>query len=368
MFCSKCGVQNNDGIKFCADCGNGLNQSTATPSAPNSPGQELLIAAGVLLLIFGAISSVGLWGIMQVMGDGYLARIGRMALEATIGMPFAYIFIMGLTSTAFMLGCGIESLVYCKNPAKANMLLTQGIAILVLALIDTFMTAPKTGFSILHILIPGTIVLFIAGAYKNRTPTAVTAHTIYLNQRSAGKNTNRATVDATQSGKLLASGFGIDSHAIAFWWFICFVLGTVGLFTGVIFAYVLQEPEYTTLYGLRIETGNQVFGTASMVFLGFGFALIGTGLIDAVIIHTCIAKTRIDVFEDRVQGNAVDTNFFIGKYRCKDFYLEYDQITSIDVSSVAIVIHASNAQYKCYVKNGTKIRNIMLERKKLLKL
>lgn len=37
MFCSKCGVQNDDGLNFCANCGAPLNAAPAAPAAPQQP-------------------------------------------------------------------------------------------------------------------------------------------------------------------------------------------------------------------------------------------------------------------------------------------------------------------------------------------
>ncbi len=37
MFCSKCGVQNEDGLNFCANCGAPLNAAPAEPVAPAAP-------------------------------------------------------------------------------------------------------------------------------------------------------------------------------------------------------------------------------------------------------------------------------------------------------------------------------------------
>lgn len=37
MFCSKCGVQNEEGLNFCANCGAPLNAAPAAPVAPQQP-------------------------------------------------------------------------------------------------------------------------------------------------------------------------------------------------------------------------------------------------------------------------------------------------------------------------------------------
>lgn len=41
MFCSKCGVQNEEGLNFCANCGAPLNAAPAAPAAPVAPQQPV---------------------------------------------------------------------------------------------------------------------------------------------------------------------------------------------------------------------------------------------------------------------------------------------------------------------------------------
>lgn len=72
MFCSKCGVQNDDGLNFCANCGAPLNAAPAAPTAPIVPQQPVyqqapaapvvpgkgLGVAGMVLSIVGLVFGI----------------------------------------------------------------------------------------------------------------------------------------------------------------------------------------------------------------------------------------------------------------------------------------------------------------------
>jgi hypothetical protein len=89
-----------------------------------------------------------------------------------------------------------------------------------------------------------------------------------------------------------------------------------------------------------------------------------------------IKTTNISVYEDKVNGAAIDKDFSMaklmfwgvgwGKAKLTYFDIAFNQITSVHIEdNNAIVINASGANYKCFVSNcfeilsaiNNKIRN-----------
>jgi hypothetical protein len=57
----------------------------------------------------------------------------------------------------------------------------------------------------------------------------------------------------------------------------------------------------------------------------------------------------------------LEKNFVVwGDPRLFGFRLTYNQITSVDVSGTKIIIHASGAQYNCYVANPSEIQGVIV--------
>jgi class 3 adenylate cyclase/tetratricopeptide (TPR) repeat protein len=50
MHCSKCGIENREGRKFCAQCGTGLNLRCSSCGADNTPGEKFCGECGVVLV------------------------------------------------------------------------------------------------------------------------------------------------------------------------------------------------------------------------------------------------------------------------------------------------------------------------------
>ena len=161
---------------------------------------------------------------------------------------------------------------------------------------------------------------------------------------SQGDNTNR----------LLAHGSGRGSSAIKYYWVVCIICAIV---SGLVFFIVLpahERNQFFTRYVGKIALENIWFIIGAVAVVLF--------VISGAIMNKCVAKTEIKVFTNSVEGKAVGKFFLVGDLRTFSFRLNYSQITSVDVTNSAVIIHAANAQYKCYVANGSEIQNTVFQR------
>ena len=145
-------------------------------------------------------------------------------------------------------------------------------------------------------------------------------------------------------GEKLVSGSGKGNSAIRFWQLIYLLAAAMG----VIFIVIS-----------RIMSADEQ-GVAS-ILLFLGVFIIIAGLIENVIINTCIAKTKVDVYESGVEGMGVGKNFHYGAYRILNFKVSYDQITSVDITKNSITVYLLNMQYKIYVSNPDEIRDTIFQ-------
>jgi len=107
----------------------------------------------------------------------------------------------------------------------------------------------------------------------------------------------------------------------------------------------------------------------------YGLSAFGIGCVILVLyimgfVSKRIESTWINVYEDKVNGAAVDRDFSIAKLmfyamgwnkaKLTGFDLAINQITSIDLDgSDSIIINASGSNYKCFVSNGLEIQGII---------
>jgi hypothetical protein len=73
MFCSKCGENINEGVQFCAKCGKAVgNESVVSQQkvieepTVKAKGRVLLLVAGILAIIAGALALIGILGVIAV--------------------------------------------------------------------------------------------------------------------------------------------------------------------------------------------------------------------------------------------------------------------------------------------------------------
>ena len=77
--------------------------------------------------------------------------------------------------------------------------------------------------------------------------------------------------------------------------------------------------------------------------------------------HRSISGTHIHVFKTGIAGKGVGKGFIWGDPRLFGFRLPYNQVTSVDATGSTIIVHASGAQYKCYVANPAEIQRAIVE-------
>jgi len=145
------------------------------------------------------------------------------------------------------------------------------------------------------------------------------------------------------TNQLLLSSSGRGNLAIFIWWFMWLGAGIVGAAILFVSAAKTRNPDLVAWYNIG--------GVVSIVMC----------LIFAILYHLAIAQTEIQIYEDCVAGQGVGKGFIWGDPRVFGFRLGYDQITSVDVAENTIIVHASGAQYKCYVNNPKKIQKVIFD-------
>ena len=160
-------------------------------------------------------------------------------------------------------------------------------------------------------------------------------------------------------GKVIISGSGKGSSAIGFWWFFNIVQAIIGVAFFVWLAYEARGLSFSrTAFGL-VPNASIGFTQRSYIFFGAGVVLFVLVLICAAIEHRNIARTEIRVFDDCIMGTAVSKWFLFGDFKMRKFQIPFSQVTSMEVSKVALTIKTAGSEYKCYVNNGEKIQSVV---------
>ena len=186
---------------------------------------------------------------------------------------------------------------------------------------------------------------------------------------------------------VLASGNGRGNSAIVSSWAVCIVGAVVCIAMGAYGAgYIGSEfaDEKTELERRLATAKGQPFVDRGkiaqaerqlaqadqitkqvVVFIG-GLSILGliALLVYGAFYHRSIAGTYIHVSSNGIEGKGAGKGFTWGSPRLFGFKLNYNQITSVDTTGTAIFIHASGAQYKCYVKNPAEIQKVIVEQQR----
>ena len=155
---------------------------------------------------------------------------------------------------------------------------------------------------------------------------------------------------SNQSKEKLISGISKAGGAIAGW--LCL---NIGLAIGaIIFSIFIGEE------GLGIEYEIEIAMIVGLIIVGFSGFLFGIwGAIS-------MSKTKIDVYEDKLEGIALGKGFIWGDCRTFNFMLSIEQITSVEVlgsNQNVLVVYGPNARYKIYASNSVEIRNTIFSLK-----
>ena len=161
-------------------------------------------------------------------------------------------------------------------------------------------------------------------------------------------------------GKKLISGSGEGNSAISYWAISNVIMAIV---FGVLFCSVFPNYFRSLARGSFANRGALNMYTNMVFTVGVFFIVLHITF--AVLMSKAVAKTEIGVYENGIAGTGVGKGFIWGDVRLLSFQLAYNQITSVELTNTAVIIHAANAQYKCYVANGAEIQNTIFNQRNL---
>jgi len=114
----------------------------------------------------------------------------------------------------------------------------------------------------------------------------------------------------------------------------------------------VREHSQYGYYGCPFDKEREShIGIARVSFWMGGYAVVVTVLL-AALCSLNISETEITVYENGITGTSFLRHLI---------QHTYDEITSVEATGTAIVIHASGTWYKCYVTNPAEIKRIIVE-------
>ena len=179
--------------------------------------------------------------------------------------------------------------------------------------------------------------------------------------------------------KLLISGNGKGNPSVTSWAavHVVLIIITAVIFIGVLpgqlreEANSLKQTRTTNAWGMdfgaagrRDSKASELEEQANMVVTSGVIGII-ICIISAALFCNAVAKTKIDVYEDRIEGSGVGKGFLWGDPRRFNFRLAYNQVTSTITEKTAIILHTAGAQYKCYVGNVDEIQDTIFNQQKV---
>ena len=171
MFCTYCGTKSEGAHNFCTNCGAQTESEAAVAAVQakrRAPGSRFLLITGILYIVFFTISAL-VWAIMLASPDDWLPEFGGEAMRDAWSIYYTICLIHAM----FLVFVGIMGLVLRANRKRANILLTLGVADLLILVLNAIVAGVlgiyyyNAGFVFLpfHLVLP---ILFIVGAVKNR--------------------------------------------------------------------------------------------------------------------------------------------------------------------------------------------------------
>jgi H+/gluconate symporter-like permease len=163
-------------------------------------------------------------------------------------------------------------------------------------------------------------------------------------------------------GEVLASGNGNSNSALTLWGAI-FIVSAVACC--VVFVYNAHSlgSQVANARENRFVDQKEVAQAEQRVAIFWGAAIIVPILllVYGAIYNRSIASTHIQVAENGITGKGAGQYFLWGDLRLFGFRIPYNQVTSVDAAGSTIIVHASGAQYKCYVANPAEIQRVIVE-------
>ena len=172
---------------------------------------------------------------------------------------------------------------------------------------------------------------------------------------SPNANSTRTTT-GNPSGNILAFGNGQGNSALTLWWAMWIVSAVACFAIGMFVANDLAQKQGQVVFvqGPSIEQ-RIAFMRGSAIIVPILCLVYGA------FYHFGITNTYIQVDGNGVVGKGAGKGFIWGDPRLFGFRLAFNQVTSVDVAGSTIIIHASGAQYKCYVANPDEIQRVIVE-------
>jgi len=176
------------------------------------------------------------------------------------------------------------------------------------------------------------------------------------------------------SNELLVSGRGTENSNTSTVWVYAVINAVIGVAGGLIMAFFFRDENIiykTNSWGMKVADGvTNEFGVASYVMVALGIGLAISAICIGHVVTKRIQGTEVNVYEDNIEGVAVDKDFsivnlvllFMGwnKARLTNFNLAFNQITSVSLEgNHSIIINVSGANYRCFVSNGPAIQDVI---------
>ncbi|MGL4943543.1 MAG: zinc ribbon domain-containing protein [Thermoguttaceae bacterium] len=177
-----------------------------------------------------------------------------------------------------------------------------------------------------------------------------------------------AQAETGQFGRVLASGNAKESSIASTTWAksLPITVSTFVLLCVILPIMVLQEGREATS-GLIPVVAARASGETSSKAGGLFFwgVISSVGLTLYTVFHVQgLVKTEITVYENGITGIGCGKYFDVN-FDLHSFQLTYDKIT-VDTTKSAIIVHASGAQYKCYVANPAEIHRVIVNQQQRL--
>ena len=89
MFCGKCGTQNEEGVMFCANCGEPLSSETQTEQVAPTPKKPAMSTKTIGMIAVGVAAAIVVIIIASIfMGGGSASSVAEKFVKAVVKPDF----------------------------------------------------------------------------------------------------------------------------------------------------------------------------------------------------------------------------------------------------------------------------------------